>query len=292
LPESLIALGANLSDKSRVLHEAVEYLANQPGVRFAAMSEVVETFPIGVPDSDATFLNAAARFEVDLEPRVWLETLLETERRLGRERTVRWGARKIDLDLLLFGEEVIYSQPLWVPHPRMAFRRFVMQPAVDVGGEMLHPLCGSKLSEIWGFLNRQPNLVVWLADQEEYRELVGPDSFHHTAVCRWLADENDFEALALEQRSHLAGAPIHGEDAVSCLWMVSPLLSVGRVRSWMESHSLRPKLLIRGARSHAWFEETRALLDEPPRIELQLDSDDPQRIHQEVVGAIESMLVL
>lgn len=292
MPESLIALGANLSDKSQVLHEAVEFLADRPGVRLAAMSDVVETFPIGVPDSDATFLNAAARFVVDLDPRVWLETLLETERRLGRQRTVRWGARKIDLDLLLFGEEVICSRPLWVPHPRMAFRRFVMQPAVEVGADMWHPRCCSTLSEIWSCLNREANRVLWLVDCEEHRELVGQSSFHHDVLCRWLANEEDFKESLNAQRSHMEGTPVHGDDAACCLWMISPHLTVEQVRRWMESQSIRPKLVIRGARNHFWYEDSLSKLDQPPHIELELDSEDPQRIQQEVVGAIESMLVL
>jgi 2-amino-4-hydroxy-6-hydroxymethyldihydropteridine diphosphokinase len=292
VPETLIALGANLSDKSQVLHEAVECLVDRPGVQLAAMSEVIETFPIGVPDSEATFLNAAARFEVELEPEVWLETLLETERQLGRERSVRWGARKIDLDLLLYGQEVICSRPLWVPHPRMAFRRFVMQPAVEVGSEMWHPLCGSPLSQVWEFLNREPNLIVWLLAEDEHQALVSQRLFHHDVLCRWVGDLDEFESVVRESTRYLATGPIQGAGAASVLCMVSPQVACRQLRRLLEDQGLRPKLVIRATESQVWFEDSPSPLDRPPRIELVLDSDDPQRIQQEVVGAIESMLVL
>lgn len=292
MPESLIALGANLSDKSQVLHEAVECLADRPGVQLVAMSQVIETFPIGVPDSDATFLNAAARFDVELEPGLWLETLLETERQLGRQRSVRWGARKIDLDLLLYGQEVISSRPLWVPHPRMAFRRFVMQPAVEVGGDMWHPLCGSSLSHVWEFLNREPNLIVWLLAEDQHRELVSQRSFHHDVLCRPVSDLKDFEEVLSESARHLTTGPVQGADAASVLCMVSPQVASRQLRTLLENQALCPKLVIRATESPVWFEDSPSPLDRPPRIELVLDSDDPQRLQQEVVGAVESMLVL
>ena len=98
MPETLIALGANLGAKSETLSEAVAFLKADPRVQLVAQSRPLETKPIGVPDSRESFINAAARFRVTYTAEEWLNRLLAAEQALGRQRTVRWGARKIDLD--------------------------------------------------------------------------------------------------------------------------------------------------------------------------------------------------
>jgi 2-amino-4-hydroxy-6-hydroxymethyldihydropteridine diphosphokinase len=127
-----IGLGSNLGEREQAIAAALERLDEGPVVMLGA-STVRETEPVGVRDQPR-FLNAVAAIETDLAPRELLERLLEIERALGRERSgeERWGPRVIDLDLLLYGDEVINEPGLTVPHPRLAERRFVLEPLAEL----------------------------------------------------------------------------------------------------------------------------------------------------------------
>jgi len=117
-----VGLGSNLGDREALLLRAADAL---DAVR---ISPVIETEPWGFADQPK-FLNAVAEVETDLSARGLLELLLDVEQRLGRTRTgPRYGPRTIDLDLLLYGDEVIDEPGLRVPHPRLAERRFVLEP--------------------------------------------------------------------------------------------------------------------------------------------------------------------
>ena len=117
-----VGLGSNLGDREALLLRAADAL---DAVR---ISPVIETEPWGFADQPP-FLNAVAEVETDLSARGLLELLLDIEQRLGRTRTgPRYGPRTIDLDLLLYGHEVIDEPGLRVPHPRLAERRFVLEP--------------------------------------------------------------------------------------------------------------------------------------------------------------------
>jgi 2-amino-4-hydroxy-6-hydroxymethyldihydropteridine diphosphokinase len=128
-----VGLGANLGDRQDSIARALELL---PGV--TGTSTVVETDPVGVLDQPR-FLNAVARLETDLSARELLERLLEIEGRLGRERRERWGPRTIDLDLLVFGDEMLDEPGLAVPHPRLHERRFALQPLAELDPELVIP---------------------------------------------------------------------------------------------------------------------------------------------------------
>jgi dihydroneopterin aldolase/2-amino-4-hydroxy-6-hydroxymethyldihydropteridine diphosphokinase len=126
-----IALGSNLGDRRENLRFGAR---NLPGL--IALSGVYETAPVGGPEQGA-YLNVVARIETEQHPFELLETCLAIEAGAGRERTVRWGARTLDLDVLLWGDATIESQTLTVPHPRMWERRFVLQPLNDLAPELL-----------------------------------------------------------------------------------------------------------------------------------------------------------
>ena len=128
-----VGLGANLGDREGTIHAAV---AELPGV--VAVSALRETDPVGVTDQPR-FLNGVVALETDLSPRELLDVLLTVERRLGRERRERWGPRTIDLDLLVYGVEVIDDEGLTVPHPRLHERRFVLEPLAEIAPELLIP---------------------------------------------------------------------------------------------------------------------------------------------------------
>jgi len=121
-----IGLGSNLGDREHLIRRAAELIG---AVR---LSTVIETKPWGYGDQPM-FLNAVAELETPLTARRLLDHLLDVERRLGRERIgPQWGPRTIDLDLLLFGDEVIDEPGLVVPHPRLTQRDFVLKPLAEL----------------------------------------------------------------------------------------------------------------------------------------------------------------
>ena len=131
-----VGLGANLGDREETIRAAV---AELPDV--VAVSPLRETDPVGVTDQPQ-FLNGVAALETELAPRELLDVLLAIERRLGRERRERWGPRTIDLDLLLYGDEVIDEDGLKIPHPRLHERRFVLEPLADLAPQLVVPGLG------------------------------------------------------------------------------------------------------------------------------------------------------
>lgn len=136
----LIALGGNVGDVPVTFAGALRTLAG-PDLRVTAVSRLYETPPMGVA-AGGTFLNAAAMVETSLEAESLLNRLLATEEGLGRVRTVHWGPRPIDLDLITFGDAVIETPRLRVPHPAAWYRRFVLDPVCDIAAETVHPPAG------------------------------------------------------------------------------------------------------------------------------------------------------
>jgi 2-amino-4-hydroxy-6-hydroxymethyldihydropteridine diphosphokinase len=157
----LIGLGANLGDRQATLSRAVAELAATPAVVLARQSRWYETAPVGGPAGQAAYLNGALTLETTLDPLEVFERLRQIERNLGRHRNVRWGARSIDLDLLLYDQFEIATPALTVPHPRMAFRRFVLQPAAEVAVEMVHPATGWSVGRLLAHLDESaPYLAI------------------------------------------------------------------------------------------------------------------------------------
>jgi 2-amino-4-hydroxy-6-hydroxymethyldihydropteridine diphosphokinase len=153
MPRSLIALGANLGDRQHALRRAVELVAAQPANTRVAASTFFETAPVGGPSGQGAFLNAAVALDTTLAPEELHAQLARIEIELGRTPAPHWAARAIDLDLLLYGDEVISTKALAVPHPRMAFRRFVLAPAAEVASEMVHPLAGWTIGRLLAHLD-------------------------------------------------------------------------------------------------------------------------------------------
>jgi 2-amino-4-hydroxy-6-hydroxymethyldihydropteridine diphosphokinase len=126
-----IGLGGNLGDPVATLRDAVVRIAQLPGLELDAVSSVYESAPVGLADQPA-FINAAARLLTGLALRDVLDGLLAVEHELGRVRTVRYGPRTCDLDILLAGHEIADQPGLAVPHPRLAERRFTLEPLVEL----------------------------------------------------------------------------------------------------------------------------------------------------------------
>jgi 2-amino-4-hydroxy-6-hydroxymethyldihydropteridine diphosphokinase len=128
-----IALGSNLGDRERTLLDAVDALRAEPGVEVAAVSSLIETEPVGFLDQPR-FVNGVVALDTTLPAGALLERLLDVERRFGRGRegVPAQGPRTLDLDLLLYGDQVIDEPGLQVPHPRMHERPFVLGPLAEI----------------------------------------------------------------------------------------------------------------------------------------------------------------
>ena len=126
-----VGLGANLGAREETLRHAVVLLGEADGVDVLAVSQLRETAPVGVVDQPP-FLNGAVAVETTRTARELLALLLEIERSLGRVREERWGPRTIDLDLLVYGDEVVDEPGLQVPHPHLHERRFALEPLAEL----------------------------------------------------------------------------------------------------------------------------------------------------------------
>lgn len=144
----LVGCGSNLGARRDFLDRAVELLRYMPGIRVVRVSRFRDTRPIGGPPGQASFLNGACLLETELGPREVLDVLMAVENTLQRERQERWGPRTVDLDLLLYDEQVLDTAALTVPHPRMATRRFVLEPSVEIAPDLVHPLAGCTLERL------------------------------------------------------------------------------------------------------------------------------------------------
>jgi 2-amino-4-hydroxy-6-hydroxymethyldihydropteridine diphosphokinase len=133
-----VGLGANIGEPRRQLTEAITAMSGLPETRLAGHSSFYRSAPIGYADQP-DFLNAVAALDTRLAPGVLLDGLQGIERRQGRERSFPDAPRVIDLDLLLFGDEIISRPGLVVPHPRMHERAFVLQPLLELDPEISIP---------------------------------------------------------------------------------------------------------------------------------------------------------
>jgi 2-amino-4-hydroxy-6-hydroxymethyldihydropteridine diphosphokinase len=146
MPEVAIALGSNLGDRRGHLAWAVDALAAR--LADLRVSAVIETEPFGVPDEQPPYLNAAAVGETDVLPRVLLDFLLNLERRRGRDRPAWRAPRTLDLDLILYGDQIIDEPGLVVPHPHFRERPFVLAPLAEIAPAMRDPVSGQTIAEL------------------------------------------------------------------------------------------------------------------------------------------------
>lgn len=133
-----IGLGSNLGDKEANLKKALELLDASPEVQVKKVASLYRTAPVGFTEQD-WFLNTVVGVETSLSPHELLSLLLDIEERLGRVRTIRWGPRTVDLDLLLFGREEVNTPDLMIPHLRMSERAFVMVPLAELAPKLIIP---------------------------------------------------------------------------------------------------------------------------------------------------------
>ncbi len=170
--QCLISFGSNLGDRHALIADAAKAVARLPTVAGLQASRLFETPPIGGPTGQEPFLNAVAAFDTEASAREILDCLQAIEMDLGRKRRQRWGARAIDLDVVLHGELVGGGTGLTVPHPRYTARQFVLQPACDVAAHYRDPRFGWTLERLASHVNQgTPSLALVGGDQAIREEL-------------------------------------------------------------------------------------------------------------------------
>ena len=151
-----IALGSNLGDRQGTLEGAIAALSGTRGVVVRKVSSFHQTEPVGGPPGQGPFLNAAAVLETTLDPFGLLHVLQAIEDQFGRTRTVRWGERTLDLDLLLFDDQIVTTAELAIPHPRMATRRFVLEPLAEIAPDAVDPVSRRTIAALLAALEGTP----------------------------------------------------------------------------------------------------------------------------------------
>ncbi len=181
----LLGLGSNLGDRRQHLAQAIRLLAERGAVDIVAKSRLYETKAAGGPAFQPRYLNAVVLVDTSLSPVGLLDVAQRIEEAVGRQREVRWGPRSLDIDLLLYEDVVLEEPRLSLPHPRMGFRRFVLEPAAEIAAAFRHP--------VFGFTVFQ--LLERLDEAAPYLAITGPPGCGKSAVMRQVAKAFGLKAL-------------------------------------------------------------------------------------------------
>ncbi len=258
---ALLALGSNLGDRAGTLRRALAEMKGLPGTTLVARSPVHETKPIGGPSGQGQFLNAAAVVQSTLAPVDLLGELRQIEKRLGRQPAAPWAARIIDLDVLLYDDAVLTTPEVMIPHPRMSYRRFVLEPAAEIAGSMVHPESGWTVAALLSHLNYTDE---WIALAAPSAELAGQLVIQ----------------LAERLQLSLGKASVASTDRP-------------RLISWPDksasSQQARPKLLLALSSGGSDSFAGRRMLDLPTTGPVAWISDHPAKSLDEAIAAIQSV---
>jgi 2-amino-4-hydroxy-6-hydroxymethyldihydropteridine diphosphokinase len=166
-----ISLGGNVGEVARAFDDALKRLETLPGISRLQRSRLFQTTPMGASAGEP-FLNAAAVFETEWAPLEVLDRLQEIENQSGRVRTIRWGPRTLDLDLLLYGELIAVTPRLIIPHPGLWHRRFVLDPLVELIPDAVHPVLGETVRVLQHRLMQRPLPLCFVDDAIDSLEWV------------------------------------------------------------------------------------------------------------------------
>ena len=142
-----IGIGSNLGKKKENYLEALARIAKIPDTRIIKESSLYESEPLG--ESKEWYVNGVIKIETELKPDLLLKKCRNIERAMGRKKVrKRWGARIIDLDILLFDTLILEKRSLKIPHPEMHKRKFVLIPLSEIAPQVIHPVLGATISEL------------------------------------------------------------------------------------------------------------------------------------------------
>jgi 2-amino-4-hydroxy-6-hydroxymethyldihydropteridine diphosphokinase len=144
-----LAIGSNVGDRMAAIRAATAALDGHPAIAVETISSIIETEPVG-PGPQGRYLNGVLKVRTTLEPRELLQQCLSIEQALGRNRQVeqRWGPRRLDIDVLLYGSLAVDEEELIVPHPRMHERLFVLEPLAELAPAAVHPGLGQSIQSL------------------------------------------------------------------------------------------------------------------------------------------------
>lgn len=148
MTDALVAFGANRGEPAAVFDNVAQALASRAAITQVRTSPLYRTPAVGGPANQESYTNGAYRLQTSLAPMDLHALLGSLENRFGRIRTVRWGPRTIDLDLILYGERILHSPELIVPHPRMHYRWFVLAPLADLAPHARHPVLRTSVGQM------------------------------------------------------------------------------------------------------------------------------------------------
>lgn len=186
-----IGIGGNLGNSRDVFDAAWEELALQSDIVLGSRSGIYHTVPVGQA-AGPTFTNAVFSLSTSLQPGELLSRLQSVELTLGRKRTVRWGNRPIDLDILFIDQLIVDEQQLTIPHPAAWYRRFVIDPMVEAAPTFIHPVLKQTIAELHARLSKRPLLVADLDD----------------SVTRWDSVSKRFPEVQIVHKAENTGAMI------------------------------------------------------------------------------------
>lgn len=142
-----IAMGSNLGNKEKYIFDAIEDIKNNDNIKLKIVSTLIETKPYGVIDQP-NFINGAMKIETILTPFELLHYLQSLEKKANRVKLRHWGERTLDLDILLYDNETIFTDTLKIPHPEMHIREFVLTPLVEIEPYLVHPIKNKTVAEL------------------------------------------------------------------------------------------------------------------------------------------------
>jgi len=152
----ILGLGSSLGDRGFYLRLAILSLHHHPYIQVEKWSSIWGSLPLGEAAKNI-FWNMAIEIKTSLSPEQLLHTIIQIEERFGRKRAIRWSDRTIDIDILLYEQQIVQKEYLSIPHPEILHRGFVMNPLLEIGASLIHPIQGCSLQEI----SFPPFLGIW-----------------------------------------------------------------------------------------------------------------------------------